>query len=569
MLWGMNLTMRNTIIRGSLGTIGALGSIFPGMEAEGTTVNIENSIVLGDIGFKSYHSQSIVKIKNSVFTGYFYLENYVVGNITDSVFVGNRMKIDPCTKEREAIVFRNNMIINEVVELNPTACGYEPPDAVDARYNWWGDPTGPYNKNINPEGRGSVIEAVHLGVTKLYPWLSDPPRILPKLAVSLHPRHVFVGMPMKISVEVPGEESPELVMVDITRLGRFMLTNETELMININTDYYYPLDLKVIVITRDLRVNIFATQFYALQKPEITSHLEFLNKTYLRDKIVVPTNNIKIAALVTVEFPAYKFCYECGNAVQAVTSWLLNNTEIKLEVRKDGEPLPGNFINEVVGANFYKLLYAYNLSDGVYSACVTVITPIGEYNASTAFYVDTSPPIVKQIEVVKTEEYGQRYRVVMRADIEDQLGVYAEVYVDGQYQGFRMVEKGLSELDIWVERAGQHNITIVFMDELRHRTNSYTFIISTGMASQTQPLTTTRSPFPTIAKTTETPPPTTTSKTVETPATKESYQLMDIATIIALLMALIIIVLLAIVLLKRRREKKSKEEKRSLTYSST
>jgi len=551
MLWGMNLTVRNTIIRGSLGTIGALGLISPGMRAEGTVVSIENSIVLGDIGFASYYAQSVVEIRNSVFTGYFYLKNYVVGNITDSVFAGNRIEIDPCTKEHQAVVLRNNMIINATVRLNPTACGYEPPDAVDAKYNWWGDPTGPYNKNVNPGGKGSVIEDIHLGVTKLYPWLSDPPKILPKLSVSLYPRHAFVGMPMKISVEVPSEESPKLVVVDITGLGRFILTNETGLTVNINSDYYYPLDLKVIVITRDLRVNVFATQFYALRKPEIKTHIEFLNKTYIQDKIVVPANNVTIAATVVVEFPAYKFCYECGDAIRAVASWILNNTEVKLEVSKGGEPLPGNLVEEVVGANFYRLLYAYNLSDGFYNASAIVVTPIGEYNTSTAFYVDTSPPVVKRVEVVKTEEYGQRYRVVVRADVEDLLGVYAEVYVDGQYQGFRMVGKGLSELDIWVERAGRHNITIVFMDELRRRADPYIFIITTGTASQTQPSTTTRLAPLTTSKTTETPHTTATLKTSETFTTKEPHQLVNAVTIIALLV-IAIVILLIIVLVKRR-----------------
>jgi len=556
MLWGMNLTVRNTIIRGSLGTIGALGSIFPGMEAEGTIVNIENSIVLDDIGFKSYHSQSIIEIKNSVFTGYFYLEGKVVGNITDSIFIGNRMKIDPCTKEHEAIVLRNNMIISETVDLNPTACGYEPPDAVDATHNWWGDPSGPYNKNMNPEGKGSVIEAVHLGVTKLYPWLSDPPRELPQLTVSLYPRHAFVGMPMKISIKVPDEESPKLVVVDIAGLGRFTLANETELTINIGRDNYNPLNLKVIAITKDLRANIFVTKFYTLEKPKITPYLEFLNKTYLRDKIAIPTHNVIIVASVIVEFPAYRYSFVYNDAVRAVTSWLLNNTEIKLEVSKEGKSLSGNFIKEVVGADHYQLLYMYNLSDGVYNASVTAITPVGGYNTSTVFYVDTSPPTVKQIEVVKTEEYDQKlrveYRVVVRADVEDQIGVYAEIYVDGQSQGLKIVKKGLNELDIWVKGAGRHNVTVVFMDELRHRTDPHTFIISVGVTPQTQPFTTTTPQPLTTSKTVETPPPTTSLKTAETPTTKEPYQLINTTTIIALL-AIVIAILLIIVLLKRRR----------------
>jgi hypothetical protein len=29
--------------------------------------------------------------------------------------------------------------------------------AINATYNWWGDPTGPYNKNLNPNGKGGKI----------------------------------------------------------------------------------------------------------------------------------------------------------------------------------------------------------------------------------------------------------------------------------------------------------------------------------------------------------------------------------------------------------------------------
>jgi len=50
-------------------------------------------------------------------------------------------------------------------------------------------------------------------------------------------------MPMKIPIEVPSEESPKLVVADIMGLGRFILTNETELTINITKECYYPLKL--------------------------------------------------------------------------------------------------------------------------------------------------------------------------------------------------------------------------------------------------------------------------------------------------------------------------------------
>lgn len=490
-LWYMNLTMRDTIIRGSLGTVGAFGAVFPQIMAEGTTVNIVNSIVLGNIEIVSYEKQSVIKIENSVFMGYFSLYNNIIGNITNSTFIDSRIKIKVilCTREHGAVVLRNNMIVNSVVDLNPTACGYEPPDAVDARYNWWGDPTGPYNDRVNPKGKGSVIENINLGVTKLYPWLSEPPRKLPELTVSLYPRHAFIGIPMKISIEVPGEKNLKLVAVDITNLGRLILTNKTELTINIDKDYYYPLNLKVIVITRDLRANIFTTQFYAVAKPEITPTLQLLKAVYSSNKTIATSREVIINASVVVKFP---ITYSSYNITQTVASWLLNNTIIELEVSKEGRSLPGNLVKESVGANFRGLQYMYNLSDGVYNASIIAKTPIGRYNTSIAFYVDTSPPTVKQIEVVKIEEYGhQRYRVVLRVNVEDQMGVYAEIYVDGRYEGLKSIKRDLNELETQLVGAGQHNVTIVFMDELRHRTDPYVFTISTDMISQTWPFTAT------------------------------------------------------------------------------
>jgi len=43
---------------------------------------------------------------------------------------------------------------------------------VDARYNYWGDPSGPYHPTLNPEGRGDTL----LQDSILFiPWLTEPP----------------------------------------------------------------------------------------------------------------------------------------------------------------------------------------------------------------------------------------------------------------------------------------------------------------------------------------------------------------------------------------------------------
>ena len=57
---------------------------------------------------------------------------------------------------------------------NQTVALYEQmtPCIVDARNNWWGDPSGPYHPTLNPTGRGDTL----LSDSVLFiPWLTSPP----------------------------------------------------------------------------------------------------------------------------------------------------------------------------------------------------------------------------------------------------------------------------------------------------------------------------------------------------------------------------------------------------------
>lgn len=44
------------------------------------------------------------------------------------------------------------------------------PATVDARNNWWGDPSGPYHYTLNPDGKGDQV----IGPVLLDPWLESP-----------------------------------------------------------------------------------------------------------------------------------------------------------------------------------------------------------------------------------------------------------------------------------------------------------------------------------------------------------------------------------------------------------
>jgi len=72
----------------------------------------------------------------------------------------------------------------------------EPESVMDLRYNWWGDPTGPYHKQLNPEGRGVEIQAR----ARIYPWLREPPRKPLVLSINVEPPMPMQGIPFRVRV---------------------------------------------------------------------------------------------------------------------------------------------------------------------------------------------------------------------------------------------------------------------------------------------------------------------------------------------------------------------------------
>jgi hypothetical protein len=89
------------------------------------------------------------------------------------------------------------------VELvGPLGVGSE--EVIDLRYNWWGDPSGPYNGQVNPEGRGAGVQAR----ARVYPWLEAPPKRAEELSVTVEPPLPLQGVPF--SVRVRGGRGPYL-----------------------------------------------------------------------------------------------------------------------------------------------------------------------------------------------------------------------------------------------------------------------------------------------------------------------------------------------------------------------
>lgn len=108
--------------------------------------------------------------------------NLVVGNIVTKNVVGIGIKdgtgvFAPLFSKIE----RNDIVGNREVGL--VWVGWRPEEAtVDARWNWWGDASGPHHPSQNPEGRGNPVGD---GV-EFNPWLTTSIRLTEAWNVSLH-----------------------------------------------------------------------------------------------------------------------------------------------------------------------------------------------------------------------------------------------------------------------------------------------------------------------------------------------------------------------------------------------
>lgn len=68
------------------------------------------------------------------------------------------------------LIHNNEIYSNTAMGLRKT---YGPP-AINVSYNWWGDPSGPYNPTLNPDGKGNEV-GYGSDVVIFSPWLTTPP----------------------------------------------------------------------------------------------------------------------------------------------------------------------------------------------------------------------------------------------------------------------------------------------------------------------------------------------------------------------------------------------------------
>jgi hypothetical protein len=118
---------------------GGSGGGIIGPYVEDNTVTGTGAIESYGIDFEATGSSPIAATNATVM-------NNTISNTADGIY----LRTDGCAPGAQ--VYFNN-IVGNTVGLNNTIGS----SAVDARYDWWGDPTGPYNPTSNPSGQGNPV----------------------------------------------------------------------------------------------------------------------------------------------------------------------------------------------------------------------------------------------------------------------------------------------------------------------------------------------------------------------------------------------------------------------------
>jgi len=519
----VNITILNSIVNGSIGRIDFRPQV------SNCTINIINSIVVGDFGLASLYGGANISIDGSVFVGRIMLGyggDNIRANITNSIFVGPELRISTRVGP-SALIMRNNSILADRVEFGVYA---------DARYNWWGDPSGP-NCVINP-GKG-VNVYMNPNVVSIYPWLTEPLHRLPPVEISMYPRHSMLNpfisapfhdkyIPINITVITSEKKSNILLTAVYLYAGwnyeeEYLLWNATSMILEPSLDGY--MKLKVAIVTKDLRANANTTYFHVFPWLYKETKLKVLN-SIAHDSAYVVTNH-DVLVYSSISFYGFNPNSSAGQAVL----WFLNNTRIELVFNRSGEDIQGKLVEDRIDINpnpkeygyvFERMwLYRFVLPDGVYEIRSSIMVPgLNPFNSSLTLYVDTTPPQVKNIEVLGVDKIDSGYKVKLRVDVEDLLKpIYMNLTAgDRRYSLYLYNDTNIVTLTLpgGVDR---YSATIVFRDSVGHET-TYTITIpiptetttTTTMATETTPQTKSVT-TPTIQTSVSSTPPTIQSPT--------------------------------------------------------
>lgn len=158
---------------------------------------IEDNLVVNATGIAS----SGVSVNGSVYLGF---------NEFDSLESGFEAHVSTHGFLNDTVVARSNRFLG-----NGIAAATHGP-AFDARWNWWGDSTGPFNASLNPEGQGTEVEN---GV-EFIPWLSTPDSIDTTI-VAVGVPHSLLPSEYSLSVYPNPFNAVTTLVIEVLRAGEY------------------------------------------------------------------------------------------------------------------------------------------------------------------------------------------------------------------------------------------------------------------------------------------------------------------------------------------------------------
>ena len=168
-----------------LGNIGGMahGALNLGLGSYGVVsgnVFENNSSTVNGGAISMYHSDFVISNNQFYYNyavwggGAIFVSQYAQANIQENTFTGNGS--DQPNGSAVASIFPSQCMMrdnNIYGNSSPAvATDLETPynSSIDALYNWWGDPSGPYHPTLNPNGLGDAVgDSVYFD-----PWLTDP-----------------------------------------------------------------------------------------------------------------------------------------------------------------------------------------------------------------------------------------------------------------------------------------------------------------------------------------------------------------------------------------------------------
>ncbi len=450
------IEFRTTIVKGCIGTLGLVG-LYPSIRVYDSNITIDRSLLVNGISIEGH------KINMSIMDSFLRglgLELYDGSQaiVKNSSIAFGFLKLETSSKDR--IVIRNSMIYdNTRVELNPYKSVGESPEAVDVRYNWWGDPSGPLIDQLNPGGKGQKVDIINLDVTRIIPWLTRPPKTIPRYEVKVEPPIAIAEYPTSISIILPKNLHVMLGYFEPVP-GKKYITNNTSIVYT----YNYVLDPRgynivnatVFVVTNDLVPVGEIVPIIIRPRPKTSFNIFVTPSHYYDDKIYAISSKVVIGASIIIEG------WSVSSYTERAIKWIINNTSVSIYLNDKRF----NATNVRLFGNGVSYIVNMTLPDGgPYRIKVNARNILGNYSSSLEFYVDTKPPTVEEFMLTKIDVY--KHIAIFKLRANDPSGVMLLVYINASATSY---SRSGDYIKVYFPSLGTFNVTFILQDHLGHKT---------------------------------------------------------------------------------------------------